>query len=147
MNKLSILALQALLLAGIGIGRVYAESSSDAGSQAATGATTATGQAAGRVFIDPETGELGGPPAGVEPPGLSVAIQKKLSRSDQGLEAQRLTDGTLLMNLQGRFQNMSAATLDAQGEAHLNCADSVEGMETALAHGVETTNAQQDGKP
>jgi hypothetical protein len=102
-----------------------------------TTTNTNTGQMAGRVFINPETGKLGGPPPGVEPPGLSIATQNRLSRSSDGLQAQQLPDGTVLMNLQGRFQNMSVVTLDEHGEALLICSHSVDHLEKAITHSAD----------
>jgi hypothetical protein len=102
-----------------------------------TTTNTNTGQMAGRVFINPETGELGGPPAGAEPPGLSIATQNRLNRSDKNLQIQHLPDGTMLMDLQGRFQNMSVVTLDQDGEAHLTCSHSVDQLEKALVLGAD----------
>jgi hypothetical protein len=102
-----------------------------------TTTNTNTGQMAGRVFINPETGKLGGPPPGVEPPGLSIATQNRLSRSSDGLQTQQLPDGTVLMNLQGRFQNMSVVTLDEHGEAHLICSHSVDHLEKAITHSAD----------
>ena len=102
-----------------------------------TTTNTNTGQMAGRVFINPETGKLGGPPPGVEPPGLSIATQNRLSRSSHGLQVQQLPDGTVLMNLQGRFQNMSVVTLDEHGEAHLICSHSVDHLEKAITHSAD----------
>jgi hypothetical protein len=102
-----------------------------------TTTNTNTGQMAGRVFINPETGKLGGPPAGAEPPGLSIATQNRLNRSDKNLQIQHLPDGTMLMDLQGRFQNMSVVTLDQDGEAHLTCSHSVDQLEKALVLGAD----------
>ena len=102
---------------------------------------------AGRVFINPETGKLGGPPAGVKPPGLSIATQNRLSRSSDGLQTQQLPDGTVLMNLQGRFQNMSVVTLGEHGEAHLTCSHSVDHLEKAITHSADLSVEQGGGTP
>jgi hypothetical protein len=106
-----------------------------------------TGQMAGRVFINPQTGKLVGPPAGVEPPGLSVATQNKLSRSDRGLKMRRLPNGTMQMDLQGRFQNMSVVTLDQEGEAHVTCSHSLDNTEKALAHSADMPTVQEGREP
>jgi hypothetical protein len=107
---------------------------------------TNTGQMAVRVFIDPETGELGGPP-GVEPPGLSIATQNRLSRSSHGLQTRALPDGTVLLNLQGRFHNMSVVTLDEDGEVHLTCRHSVDHIEKALVHSVDVPVPHRGSAP
>lgn len=94
-----------------------------------------TGQSAARVYIDPDTGKLGGPPAGRVSPGLPIALQNNLSRSDEGLEKRLLPNGTALVHLQGRFKNTSVVTMTPAGEAHITCNHSVEGVEHALTHG------------
>jgi hypothetical protein len=106
---------------------------------------TNTGQMAGRVIINPETGKLGGPPASVEPPELSIATQNRLSRSDKGLQIQHLPDGTMLMNLRGRFQNMSVVTLGQDGEAHLSCSHSVDQIGKVMAHSADLPIEQEAG--
>ena len=90
-----------------------------------------TGRKAGRVFLDPETGRPGPPPQ-ARRAELSVASRQRLNRSSQGLQPQTLPDGTLLVNLQGRFQNMSVVTLDHNGDHHLTCGHSIEAIEQAL---------------
>ncbi len=90
----------------------------------AAAASQAAGSSASRVYIDPDTGRVGGPPEGVNPPGLSIAEQKMLSRSGRGLQVRQLPDGTRLLNLEGRFQNMGTATVSESGHVHLNCSHS-----------------------
>lgn len=75
-----------------------------------------------RVYRDPVTGQLGPPPAGVVSPGLTISEQRMLSRSDQGLKSRMLPDGGVAIDLQGRFSNMSTATLGSNGQATVNCA-------------------------
>jgi hypothetical protein len=120
-------------LGNLGTIAASAEPIADDNAQAAI--APATTQSAARVYIDPKTGHMSGPPAGVEPPGLSIALQKKLSRSDRGLEKRLLPNGAMLVNLQGRFQNMSVVTIAPDGEPHITCNHSVDEAEHALAHG------------
>lgn len=98
-------------------------------------AESATAQSAARVYIDPKTGKLGGPPPGVQPPGLSIAVQQMLSRSDRGLVQSRLSNGTVVVDLQGRFQNVSVATIAPEGDAHINCDHSAERIEHVMEQG------------
>lgn len=98
-------------------------------------ATTATGQSVARAYIDPETRKLGSPPPGIVPLGLSIAEQNKLSRSEAGLEKRQLPDGTLLVNLQGRFQNMSVVSKTRDGKTHITCNHSADDVEHNLLHG------------
>lgn len=90
-------------------------------------------QSSARVYVNPQTGEVGGPPPGVQPPGLSVAEQKMLSRSSRGLEVRTLPSGAMLLNLQGRFRNMSTASVNADGEVELHCSEDRAAVESSLA--------------
>ncbi|MEN8108884.1 MAG: hypothetical protein ABFS22_12885 [Pseudomonadota bacterium] len=75
-----------------------------------------------RVYRDPQTGQLGPPPSGVVPHGLTTSEQHMLSRSDQGLQQRTLQSGGVAIDLQGRFRNMAVATVGAGGQAAVNCA-------------------------
>jgi hypothetical protein len=129
-----ILLMAALFLGGLGIGNASAQP--DSASEGAGSAESSGGQSSARVYIDPKTGKLGGPPPGVTPPGLSTAVQQMLSRSDRGLVQSQLPNGAVVVNLQGRFQNVSVATIAPGGDAHIRCDHSVDHIEHALEHGV-----------
>jgi hypothetical protein len=75
-----------------------------------------------RVYRDPQTGRLGPLPAGVVPPGLTIPEQRMLSRSDKGLKSRTLPSGGVAIDLQGRYRNMSMATVGSDGQATVNCA-------------------------
>jgi hypothetical protein len=85
-----------------------------------------------RVYRDPKTGRLGPPPAGVQPPGLSVAEQQMLNRSDAGLQPRALPGGGVAVDLQGRYQSMAVATVGVDGQAAVNCALTPEQARAAL---------------
>jgi hypothetical protein len=85
-----------------------------------------------RVYRDPQTGQLGPPPPGVQPPGLSIAEQHMLNRSDTGLQSRALPGGGVAVDLQGRYQSMAVATVGADGQAAVNCAVTPEQAEVAL---------------
>jgi len=74
-----------------------------------------------RVYRDPQTGRLGPLPAGVVPPGLTISEQQMLSRSDQGLKSRTLPRGGVAIDLQGRYRNMSIATIGSGEQATVNC--------------------------
>jgi hypothetical protein len=134
MDKLIyLILLSAVALAGLGITRATADPTAQDDAQPA--AAISTGRSAARVHIDPETRKAGGPPPGIDPPGLSIAEQNKLSRSEQGLEKRQLPDGTLLVNLQGRFQNMSVVSKTHDGKTHISCNHAVDDVEHKLLHG------------
>lgn len=80
-------------------------------------------QASGlRVYRDPATGKIGPPPAGFQPPGLSIAEQQMLNRTDHGLRERTLPNGAVVVDLQGRFRSMAIATTAANGKPEVNCA-------------------------
>ena len=85
-----------------------------------------------RVYRDPQTGRLGPPPPGVQPPGLSIAEQRMLNRSDAGLQQRALPGGGVTVDLQGRYQSMAVATVGADGQAAVNCAVTPAQAEAAL---------------
>jgi hypothetical protein len=128
-----LILLSAFMLGGLGI--TWATADPAAQDDAQLSAVTSNKQSAARVYIDPETRKLGGPPPGTELPGLSIALQNKLSRSDEGLEKRLLPNGTLLVNLQGRFQNMSVVTMTPDGETHITCNHSTNDVEHSQVHG------------
>jgi hypothetical protein len=74
-----------------------------------------------RVYRDPATGKIGPPPAGFQPPGLSIAEEHMLNRTGHGLRERTLPNGAVAVDLQGRFRNMTIATTDAEGKAAVNC--------------------------
>ena len=132
-KQINLILLSAFALGALGITGATAEPAAQDDAQIS--AVTSTSHSAVRVYIDPETRRLGGPPPGIEPPGLSIAKQKMLSRSEQGLEKRLLPDGTLLVNLQGRFQNMSVVTRTPDGETRITCNHSADDVEHSRVHG------------
>jgi hypothetical protein len=69
------------------------------------------------VSIEPETGRLIMPTA-EEMALLSVAEQTGLLRTSAGLTEVRLPDGTVMVDLQGRFMEFTVARLDREGRLH-----------------------------
>jgi hypothetical protein len=128
-----LILLSGVALGGLGIASVISDPLAQDDAQLS--AATSTGQSGAWLHINPETGKLGGPPPGIDPPGLSIAEQHRLSRSEEGLEKQQLPDGTLLVNLQGRFQSMSVVSKTPDGKMHITCSHSVDDVEHKLLHG------------
>jgi len=60
-------------------------------------------------------------------------LRNALSRSSEGLVFQRSPGGGVVVDLQGRFQNISVARIDADGEIRMGCADSHESLAEFLA--------------
>mgnify|MGYP006870735355 FL=1 len=91
-----------------------------------------------RVHRDPISDRLGPPPAGVAPPGLSIAEQQTLNRSDRGLRARSLPNGAVAIDLQGRFSSMAVASTDTRGQPAVNCALTPKEANAALRSAVST---------
>lgn len=60
-------------------------------------------------------------------------LRNALSRSSEGLVFQRAPDGSVSVDLQGRFQNVSVARIDADGEIRTGCVTSHESLAEFLA--------------
>lgn len=95
--------------------------------------TESAGTSAMRVSIDPETGGLVQSPATLSK--VDDELQESLSRSTEGLVQVHHPDGSVSVNLQGRFQSASMARIDSSGKLHTTCVDN---------HGA--ANAFCDGK-
>lgn len=91
-----------------------------------------------RVYRDPLSDRLGPPPAGVTPPGLSIAEQQKLNRSDRGLRARSLPNGAVAIDLQGRFRSMAVASTGTRGKPAVNCAFTPKEANAVLRSAVST---------
>lgn len=59
------------------------------------------------------------------------ALDQMLSRSTEGLEIVALDGGTISVDLQGRFMNVSVAHPGADGKPRVNCVSSHEGLAKA----------------
>lgn len=60
-------------------------------------------------------------------------LRNALSRSSEGLVFQRAPGGGVSVDLQGRFQNVSVARIDADGEIRTGCVTSHESLAEFLA--------------
>jgi hypothetical protein len=69
------------------------------------------------VSIEPETGRLVMPTA-EEMSLLSLAERTGLLRTSAGLDEVRLPDGTVMVDLQGRFMEFTVVRLDREGRLH-----------------------------
>lgn len=87
----------------------------DATTESSPAEGLAPGSAAMRAVINPETGELE-ISAGMPALTLDPATKQALSRSDEGLTPVYHPDGSVSVNLQGRFQSASVARVDDQGK-------------------------------
>jgi hypothetical protein len=86
------------------------------------------------VGIDPETGLLG-MPSPEQVLQLSPSEKTGLLHTDAGLTPVRLPDGTLKLDLQGRYMEYSVVRLDAQGRPRSGCIDDVRALARWLGTG------------
>ena len=77
----------------------------------------APGTAAMRVAIDPETGEF----VPAVDKAADVQLQQLLRRDSDGLVEVVHPDGSVSIDLEGRFMNASLARIDADGELETIC--------------------------
>ena len=112
-----------LVLAGLSAGSVIADPPVDSNGEAGDGEPR---RAEGRV---PDPVPRTSSEAMLDNPFLRNA----LSRSHEGLEATRAPDGTLTLDLKGRFQNVTTATIGDDGSIETHCAHSHESLEAFLA--------------
>lgn len=108
------------------------------------GIEMAPGHAGMRVSIDPDTGELG-MPTPEQQKAMDDDLREMLSRSADGLQPEVLPDGSVRVDLQGRFQSVSVASIDAAGQLHTGCIENHTALEGALDH--ETCDPKTSGTP
>ena len=97
--------------------------------------TTVAGAAGMRIFKDPETGEIGPPTAG------SSALEMDANSEDMtGLKQEVLPDGSVMVDLQGRFQESMVMRIDANGHSFMTCTRDVK---KTLAHAPATSQTPQ----
>ena len=85
-------------------------------------ASTALAGTGGRIVaLDPETGQLGAPsPEQLRALRAASGIAS-MGRTEEGLAETRLTDGTVILDLGGRFQENVLARLDGNGRLTYRC--------------------------
>ena len=77
------------------------------------------------VQVDPQTGQIK-PLSTEEAKRLVDELKPVLNRSTDGLTQVRHGDGSLSMDLQGRFQNVVVARRNADGTIEKSCVDNLE---------------------
>lgn len=69
---------------------------------------------------------------------VQSGLQQRLSHSTQGLPEHRAADGSRHVSLEGRFQHVLIVNQDQQGQSHVMCVDTPEGVAAALGNGSPT---------
>jgi hypothetical protein len=104
--------------------------------------TSAPGTAALRAYLDPETGAVTvgtpGSRTALSAVALDPETQNALRRDSEGLVQVHHPDGSVSMDLQGRYQCAAVAHVDENGKI-IVCTDDVEGAEHALQGGATTS--------
>jgi hypothetical protein len=83
------------------------------------------------VGIDPETGKLG-MPTPEQLKELSDLQQYEVDHSDVGLVEVHHPDGSVSVDLQGRFQEYATVRIGPDGKKTFQCVDGPENAERAL---------------
>lgn len=108
---------------------IGAGAGSDQGSRSRAAERPAVG---GMVIgIDPETGKLG-MPTREQLKELSDLEQQRLNHSSAGLVEVHHPDGSVSVDLQGRFQEFATVRIGPDGELIFQCVDGAENAERAL---------------
>lgn len=89
------------------------------------------GHAAMRAYLNPETGELEVGVAPANEADLDADTQNALRRDTEGLLQVHHADGSVSMDLQGRFQSVSVVRTNQDGTFTV-CTDQTEGAKQAL---------------
>jgi hypothetical protein len=105
------------------------------------------------VQVDPQTGQV----RSLTPEQarrLAEGLKRMLNKSSEGLVQEQHADGSVSMDLQGRFQNVAVARVESDGTVTQSCIDKPDqaasffGIDPALM-GVESkgrTNTQQPAR-
>lgn len=100
---------------------------------------TETHFSAGMLYYrDPETGELGMPPAGT----MRAMQVDAMNFSHEGLEVQILPDGSKMVDLQGRFQMSSTVHQGPDGLVH-QCSSQPH-THLATSHSVQQSSVREE---
>ncbi len=85
------------------------------------------------AHIDPETGELIPPPDDYVPERIvDEGMRAMLSQSVEGLEFVTMPDGSVQVDLQGRFQHFNVARVGDDGQVTGLCSSQLQQLESFL---------------
>jgi len=83
--------------------------------------STVAGAAGMRIYKDPDTDEIGPPPTA----GAAILDGDGTSQDMTGLTKVTLPDGSVMVDLQGRFQEAMVMQIDAHGNRVVTCTQDV----------------------
>ena len=109
---------------------------SEQSATAPSGLALAPGEQGLRVYRDPITGRFTTPPATVR---LRLADRERqmLNRSSVGLQARTMPNGTVTLDLQGRFMNLLLATSRQAESLSVSCVQDAAEADACLRNEVE----------
>lgn len=102
--------------------------------------TQAYGSAGLKASINQETGGLGAPEAAP----LTPEEENALSTSSEGLIEVHHPDGSISMDLEGRFQTAVVAALDANGRPQIGCVSTPQEAKAVLGQRVAPSPAPEE---
>jgi hypothetical protein len=100
--------------------------------------TFEVGTSAMRAYLNPETGQLEVRKALLSEFELDAETREALRRDTEGLVMQHHPDGSVSVNLKGRFQNATIAHIDENGVMTI-CTDHAHHAQHALDEKISTT--------
>src|ERR1041385_7316096 len=118
-----LIAVAAITVLSKQIASANATPSQTAGSEAPKYVTVKVAGQDGQV--DPQKGQIK-PLSPEEAKNLADGLKPMFNRSTEGLKQVRHADGSLSMDLQGRFQNVAVARRNADGTVEQSCVDNPE---------------------
>jgi hypothetical protein len=118
---LAAIAFTALVSCGLGATGAWAQTASQSPALQTTLGEVAPGM---WIFLDPETGLVTDQPSREQIDALRAQIGSLVNESTEGLVPRYYPDGTIGLDLQGRFTSVSILTLTPSGESELTCAES-----------------------
>lgn len=86
-------------------------------------AAKAQGEAGMRAYVDPQSGQLVSEPVTDEQKRQATAVDSAFSQDSSDLEVVHLPDGSTMMDLQGRFQQATVASVQSDGRLTTYCND------------------------
>jgi hypothetical protein len=99
-----------------------------------------------RVFIDPQTGRLR-PPTPEEARQMGELMRQMTSRSTEGLEQVRHPDGSVSVDLQGRFRHVAIGARTAGGPLVFDCVtDAEQAARLQAGDGAAVAPAGEEGR-
>lgn len=116
------IVLLAFCAVGAAVGQTATTKGSDTKSRARKTQAAAPAQSGQRVFVDPDTGKITEPtPEQIQ--ALEQAVAGMLSQSSEGLQVIELPDGSVTIDLEGRFQEVVVAAVAPDGSVRMGCVD------------------------